>query len=127
MLPEHLFLSDDGALYDTRRTDWARHPLRAPYRFHFRQIDNTLQLRATLRAGPWAWPGGYPLYFITSDGESLSFESVRENYYQCAYSARYGIDDGWRIIGCEINYEDAELTCAHSGKPIESAYGGGDE
>ena len=124
MLPEYLFESDDGALYDTRRANWSATPLRADYKRTHRHIDNTLQLRATLRAGAYAWPGGYPMFFITSDGESLSFESVRDEYYQCAYSMRHRIDDGWRIVGCDINYEDTELTCDHSGARIPSAYGG---
>lgn len=51
MLPEYLFASEDGALYDTRRADWPSHPLRADYKRTHRNIDDILQLRATLRAG----------------------------------------------------------------------------
>ena len=28
----------------------------------------------------YAWPGGYPLYFVTSDGAALSFEAVLANW-----------------------------------------------
>ena len=29
---------------------------------------------------------------------------------------------GWRVIACDVNWEDENLYCAHSGKRIESAY-----
>lgn len=125
-LPDHFFVSSyDGALHDTRVHDWAARPLRADYRNTHADIHTTQHLRATLRAGAYAWPGGYPLYFIANDGEPLSFESVRENYAQCARAIRtpgYGVS-GWRIVGCAVNWEDNTLRCAHSGELIESAYG----
>ena len=30
-------------------------------------------------ANPYAWLGGYPRYFITSDGAALSFKTAQEN------------------------------------------------
>lgn len=127
-LPGHLFVSStDGAMHDTRAPNWSAKPLRAIYSRHYSRINSTLELRATLRAGAYAWPGGYPLYFVTSDGAALSFDTVRAEYLQCARAIRDKLNDGWRIVGCEINYEDSDLTCEHSGKPIESAYGGSDE
>lgn len=122
-LADRLFVSScDGALYDTRVSNWSAHPLRPVYCRTFAKIANTQELRATLRAGPYAWPGGYQMYFIANDGAALSFESVRENYYQCAYSIRNKINDGWRIVACDINYEDNDLTCSHSGARIPAAY-----
>ena len=35
-------------------------------------ISNKYQFEAVLAEGPWAWPGGYPLFFVTGDGEALS-------------------------------------------------------
>ena len=123
-LPEHLFISDDdGGLYDTRKTNWSETPIRAVYRRTFREIDNPAELRATLRAGPYAWPGDYQMFFLASDGAALSFRAVQENFYQCAYSLRHKIDDGWRIVACDINYEDTNMVCDHTGEPIPSAYG----
>lgn len=123
MLPDYLFSSDDGNLYDTRRADWSANPLRVDYRKTFAEISSGAQLRATLRAGAYAWPGGYPLYFLASDGEALSFDTVRAELRQCLRALRDTSRDGWRIVACEINWEDAELTCAHSGNLIQSAYG----
>lgn len=98
--------------------------VRKRYSWHYRQIDTVDQLKATLRAGAYAWPGGYPLYFITEDGAALSFESARKEFKHIAYAVRFpGSDRGWRVVACEVNYEDNDLRCEHSGKPIESAYG----
>jgi hypothetical protein len=124
-IAEHLFVSDcDGALYDTRADGWSRSPpLRPLYRYHKREIRTVAEFKATLRAGPAAWPGGYPLYFITSDGAALSFESARAEFRLIADSIQGGHSDGWRVVACDINFEDSTLVCDHSGERIESAYG----
>jgi hypothetical protein len=75
-----------------------------------------------LRAGPFAWPGGYPLYFICEDGGVLSFESARSEFGNIADSIRRDISDGWRVVGCDINLEDSQLICDHTGARIPSAY-----
>jgi len=82
----------------------------------------TKELKTQLRAGEYAWPGGYPLFFITSDGESLSFEAVRDNLRSVIHSMRHKSNDGWRVVGCDVNWEDASLYCDHTGKRIGSAY-----
>ena len=110
----------DGGLYDTRAQDWhGKPPLRALYRRGFPTIDSVAKLKATLRYGPFTHVGAYPIYFITSGGECLSFESVEENLTSVLWSIKNEVDDGWRVVGCEVNYE-AEICCSHSGKPIES-------
>lgn len=92
--------------------------------FHHHSIETPAQFARTLNAGAHAWPGGYPLYFVTSDGCALSFESAKENARQICAAIREKSSDGWRVVGCEVNWEDATLTCEHSGKRIESAYAG---
>lgn len=73
---------------------------------------------------PYAWPGGYPRYFVTADGGALSFDSAKAERRNILESLRDGTThDGWYVVGCDINWEDESLTCDHSGKPIESAYG----
>ena len=74
---------------------------------------------------PYAWPGGYPMYIVMSDGEALSTQSARENWASIVHSTLTGSRDGWAAAGAEINWEDNELCCAHSGEAIESAYGEG--
>lgn len=122
-MQDHLFTSDtDGALHDTRDPNWSSTPLRAAYRRSHRNINTVSELKATLRAGGYAWPGGYPLYFITSDGAALSFEAVRNEFAQCVWSIANECDDGWRVVGCEINDEDHDLFCAHTNERIQSSY-----
>ena len=82
----------------------------------------THDLKNALRAGPYAWPGGYPLFFITSDGAALSFDAVRQEIRQVIWSIRHGVNDGWRVVAVDVNWEDPDLTCEHTGKRIESAY-----
>lgn len=79
-------------------------------------------LKSALRNGPFTWPGGYPLYFITSDGAALSFEAVRANFRAILSSVRSGSNDGWRVVAVDVNWEDPDLICDHTGEHIESAY-----
>jgi hypothetical protein len=81
------------------------------------------RFREVLAAGPYAWPGAYPLYFITGDGEPLSFAAAlaQKDKIEAAL-AKPGSDIRWQVTGIEINYEDASLYCNHTGKRIESAY-----
>jgi len=127
-LPAHMFCSStDGALFDVREDGWSAKPLRAFYARTCSSIDTVTQLKATLRAGAYAWPGRYPLYFICDDGAALSFDSVKENLPQIISAIRHGLRDGWRVVACEINWEDNDLTCEHSGKLIPAAYGAEEE
>jgi hypothetical protein len=123
-MANHLFIADSGEMFDTRVASWASSPLRKNYRRLHTDINSVADLKATLRNGRYAWPGGYPLYFVTSDGAALSFEVVRSEFRQVA--AAIADDDtcgGWRVIACDVNWEDTDLHCEHSGDLIESAYG----
>ena len=123
--PAHLFLADNGDLFDTRRPDWHKAPpLRRAYAFSSVVIDTVADLKAALRAGDTSQWGGYPLYFITSDGAALSFESVRKELPQVIYSIANGLrSDGWHVCTTAVNYENRDLVCDHSGQPIACAYG----
>ncbi len=81
-------------------------------------VDN---FRADLNE-PYAWPGGYPRYFITSDGAALSYAAAKSERELIESSIAERSNDGWRVVACDINWEDSELTCEHTGERIESAY-----
>ena len=85
-------------------------------------IKTPADFARALNSGPYAWPGGYPLFFITSDGEALSFEAAKKNGKLICQAIREKLRDGWRVEAADINWEDPELFCADSGKRIESAY-----
>lgn len=122
--PAHLFEAE-GHLFDTRRDDWSKSaPLRPHYRETFETIATVSQFKATLRAGGYAWPGGYPLYFVCSDGGALSFDAARQEFKQIIEAiGQGGRRNDWAVVGCTINWEDTHLHCEHTGKPIPSAHG----
>lgn len=94
--------------------------VRERYSYHCREITTGAQLRATLRAGPYAWPGGYALYFVADDGEALSFAAVRENLEQITRAIRDKHNSGWRVVACQSTEGDEEPTyCAHTGEEIK--------
>jgi hypothetical protein len=86
------------------------------------QINSISDFRAAMRNGQYAWPGGYPLYFVTSDGCALSFETVKKELRNVLDSIASRSNDGWRVVAVDVNWEDDTLVCEHSGERIESAY-----
>jgi hypothetical protein len=90
------------------------------------KIETTADFDRYLSAGPWAWPGGYPIYFVLSDFEPLSYEAASEN----AGLIREAIAEkdtnrlgGWNVVAVEVNWEDPHLFCCHkTAHRIPSAY-----
>lgn len=80
------------------------------------------QLRDQLITSPYAWPGGYPMFALTSDGGCLCKHCVKSEAKSIGFT--YG-SDGWAIAGLDVNWEDPSLFCDHCGDPIEAAYGEG--
>ena len=72
---------------------------------------------------PYAWPGGYPLYLIMTDGAPLCAKCTEDNLDLICESTRGGERDGWEAAGIAVNWEDTDLVCEHCGDKIESAYG----
>ncbi len=124
MKNDHLFLSSSGDLYDTRLPQWAEKPIRPLHAHTRRTIDTGLQLRQTLRAGAYAWPGGYPIVLITSDGEMVSPAALAKDK-SALYRALYDIrtKQHGRIVAADIYYEGDDAECAYTGAVISSAYG----
>lgn len=118
-MKNYFFVSDNGSLYDTRKQDAFTQPLRGVYARTFCKIDNGLQLRASLRAGQWAWPGGYEIYGITSDGACLCMNCIRDNYRLILDSVRNKFNDGWCVVAfdCAAN-TDGFTACDHCARVI---------
>ena len=87
-------------------------------------IKTISDLKAALRAGEFAWPGGYQMYFMTAGGAALSFDAVKQSPRIEFEKIKAGDCD--RIISCAINYEDTDLYCDISGQRIPAAYGDDD-
>lgn len=110
------FESDNGDLldYDTLTV------IRKKFKWHYRNITNGKELLSTLRAGEYAWPGGYRLFFLTSDGAAISFDAVRDNLPSVLDSIRTYSSDGWRVIACcNTEHYDDDVFCDHSGDLLE--------
>lgn len=69
----------------------------------------------------YAWPGGYPIFYVCADGECLCPKCVAENRELIESAPEY-LDDQWNVIGQDINWEDSSMYCAHCNSRIESAY-----
>lgn len=58
----------------------------------------------------YAWPGGYPIYYLT------------QFVVLCADCAAKDTDEDDPIIERDINWEDPSLYCEECGNRIKSAY-----
>lgn len=86
-------------------------------------IKTVADFRKAIAHGPYAWPGGYPIYFITSDGAALSFKTAKKEKRNIISAIGDRRNDGWRVVAADINWEDNELYDEHTGEKIEAAYG----
>ncbi len=84
-------------------------------------INTVHDLRIAARH-PYAWPGGYPTYFVCDDGGALCHDCVSKERRQILNSVAHKINDGWRVVALDINYEDSDLYCNHCEAQIEAAY-----
>jgi hypothetical protein len=97
--------------------------VRENYRVHRRDIKDSHDLRASLRAGRYTSLGTYPIFFITCEADTLCFDCVAANYRQVSSAIRYPWSDrGFQVAHLDVNYE-SDLQCAECSKQIESAYG----
>lgn len=79
-----------------------------------RNEDNTLI--------SFAWPGGYPIYYICEDGGWLCPDCANnKNGSQASTDASAPSD--WRIVEQQVYWEGKPLSCDHCDAAIESAYG----
>lgn len=80
------------------------------------------EIKRAIRDGGYAWPGGYPQYVLMSDGEPLSVAAAKEQFRSICQSTINRTHDGWQAAGIDVNWEDQDMICAHTGEPIECAY-----
>ena len=70
----------------------------------------------------YAWPGGYPIYYLCADGGVLCPHCAnRENGSEA--SENTDTPNDWRMIAADVHWEGLPLVCDHCGTKIESAYG----
>jgi hypothetical protein len=84
------------------------------------KIECWKDLIIALRMGKYTSVGSYPLFYITAEGQPLSYKHVRDEALDEARKIRNG--ESGRIVGCDINYENDDLWCDETNTRIESAY-----
>lgn len=58
----------------------------------------------------YAWPGGYPFYYLSADGRTWCPNCANQN------------DAEPPITAYDVNYEDTDLLCDGCGARLEAAY-----
>jgi hypothetical protein len=91
------------------------------------EIKTPQDFGLALKAGPYTSPGGYPIYFVTEDGGALSFATAWNERANIAQAIVSGADPQWRVIGWDVNWEDAELYDDPTQNRIASAYADDDD
>lgn len=81
--------------------------------------SKSLRLADTLAREPFAWPGGYPRYAVTSDGGCLCSSCCKTERDLIGTTTG---SDGWNVVWIGINYEDNELACDNCHEEIVAAY-----
>ena len=61
----------------------------------------------------FAWPGGYPVIYITRDGDVICPDCANDD----------SVNQDQAPIAFDVFYEGSPQACADCGTPIESAYG----
>jgi hypothetical protein len=90
-------------------------------------INSISDFRKAVRNGPYAWPGGYPLYWIMADGGACAFNVAKTERRSMLEALRDDATDNgpsldWLPVALEVNWEDGDLFCDHTGERIPSAY-----
>jgi len=89
----------------------------------FKRLRKHLKLEVNRKPLPaYAWPGGYPIFYVCDDGGCLCPKCVNKEIEQIDESVKTNARDGWRVDAADINYEDANLYCDNCNEFIEAAY-----
>lgn len=80
------------------------------------------EFRAAYRRGPYAWPGGYPVYAICNDGKLLCWQCLKAERRLILEACREPeYRTGWELAGFDILWEGLE-SCGNCGRTLGSAY-----
>ena len=91
----------------------------------------TLPRNSDGKLAEFAWPGGYPIYYLTEDNGVLCPGCANGLNGSCAYTEdqkdNFNEDAQWHIIAADVHWEGDSIFCDHCQREIESAYGPIDE
>lgn len=78
------------------------------------QHDHPMASARLVRRDAYAWPGGYQLALVTTDGGMLCPACVKAEYHQIAWSHRNNVSDGWQPACYTVLYDGETLEqCDH--------------
>ena len=91
-----------------------------------RNISTPWDLRAEVKNGGHAWPGGYPIVLVCADGEMASVAALarkenRDALRRAMADIQYRANE--RPMYAWVYFEGPDAVCAYTGEIIESAYG----
>lgn len=69
----------------------------------------------------FAWPGGYPMYYVTQDGGVLCPDCA--NGRNGSEASETSDDAQWKLERAEVHWEGLPMNCEHCNAVIDSAYG----
>lgn len=84
--------------------------------------DNAQLTTPTGDVSAYAWPGGYPLYYLAADNETFCTECVNKHIKRIVDATIDGDNKEWELVARDVNWEDANMQCVQCNKRIESAY-----
>lgn len=74
----------------------------------------------------YAWPGGYQMFYLMSDGEVMCPDCANGENGSHARTEDGPDDaphDGWKIVAGDIHWEGPPEICCHCNAEIPSSYG----
>ena len=96
-------------------------------------IKTKSELIEQLKYGQFAFPGGYPRYFVAKDMSCICYDCLVpkgrvESETDIESRAIDALDNpnsdkAWEVNYVDINWEDISLLCDECNKQIPSAYG----
>jgi len=87
--------------------------------------DMTLdQFNKAIKAGAYAWPGGYAVLFLCKDSGVICFDCARkeQELIRSAIREPEYRDHQWQVVASFINWEDPALVCEHCNKVQKAEY-----
>lgn len=82
-----------------------------------------IELKRAIR-DKFAWPGGYEIFGICSDGGVLCCDCMKQEYRQIADARKYGGNNGWRVVAVDhAGNTDTHTACDHCSKEIVDGFG----
>ena len=75
----------------------------------------SLRLADDLAKNPVTWPGLYPRYGVTNDGQALCPNCCRAE--RSLIGTTTG-SDGWCLVDASVDWGDSDTSCSHCGKTL---------